>query len=64
MKTTIEHFTPMGTEQLLETNGGGFAYDVGGVLRFIVIGAGGFAGPTFAIIDWQTNTIINNAENG
>ncbi len=64
MKTSIEHFTPMGSEQLLETNGGGFAYDVGRVLRFIGMSAGGYMGPTLAIIDWQITTAINNAENG
>jgi len=60
MKTTIEHFTPMGTEKLMETNGGGFAYDVGRVIRFI--GMTGFLGSNtaWAITDWQLNAMINN----
>ena len=36
MKTT-ENFQVISTEQLREINGGGFAYDVGRVLRFIGI---------------------------
>jgi hypothetical protein len=58
MKTKIESFTPMGTQQLMETNGGGFAYDVGRILRFLSIAAGG--NPiqiANAITDWQVNAI-------
>lgn len=61
MKTTIEHFTPMGTEQLMETNGGRFAYDVGRVLRFIGVSCTNANGVGYAIVDWQMNTMINNA---
>ena len=58
MKTKIESFTPMGTQQLMETNGGGFAHDVGRVLRFLSMTIG--ANPiqiANAISDWQVNAI-------
>ncbi|MEN8156868.1 MAG: hypothetical protein ABFS10_07950 [Bacteroidota bacterium] len=54
MKT--EHFTQMESDQLMEINGGGFAYDVGRVIRFI-----GMALPgdpislSLAIADWEFN---------
>ena len=54
----IENFTSLGTQELLETNGGGFAYDVGRVLRFLSMAAGG--NPiqiANAITDWQVNAI-------
>jgi len=58
MKMNIENFTSLGTQELLETNGGGFAYDVGRVLRFLSMAAGG--NPiqiANAITDWQVNAI-------
>lgn len=49
-------------EQMQEVCGGGFAYDVGRVLRFFAIG---ISSPNiaFAITDWQVNEIINEAAN-
>jgi len=59
MKNEIENFTPIGTRKLMETNGGGFAYDVGRVLRFISL-MGPNAGITaLAISEWQVNATIN-----
>ena len=56
MKTNIEFFTTMGSQQLLETNGGGFAHDVGRVLRFLAIALPGTPiSVTNAITDWQIN---------
>jgi len=51
----------MGAEQLHEVNGGGFAYDVGRVLRFIALSGGGLnsIALTNAIIDWQITTELN-----
>lgn len=63
MKPSIEHFTPMGSEQLMETNGGGFAYDVGRVLRFLSFCPFTGVGATMAICDWQINKMINEPEN-
>ncbi len=40
MKTIFENFTPIGSNELMETNGGGFAFDIGRVLRFIGLYAG------------------------
>ena len=61
MKNT-EFFSTMGAEQLHEVNGGGFAYDVGRVLRFIALSGGGLnpIALTNAITDWHINAIINN----
>jgi len=59
MKTNIEHFSPLDSEQLIEVNGGGFAYDVGRVLRFIGIAYSSNLGPTAAIVDWQVNALVN-----
>jgi hypothetical protein len=57
MKTNIEIFNPMGDQELIKTNGGGFAYDVGRVLRFLAIALPGTAiSVTNAITDWQINT--------
>lgn len=64
MKTNIEHFTPIGSEELLETNGGGFAYDFGRVIRFLSFGPFTAIGAAQAITDWQITTLLNNAENG
>ncbi|MCP4312626.1 MAG: hypothetical protein GY790_15295 [Bacteroidetes bacterium] len=63
MKTTIEHFIPMGTEQLMETNGGGFAYDVGRLLRFMCISGGTGIGTERAILDWHLTDMINEEAN-
>jgi hypothetical protein len=46
----------------LETNGGGFAYDLGRVLRFIGNAVpGDFVSVSYAIGDWYATTLMNNA---
>ncbi len=46
-------FTDLSTEENTAICGGSsFAYDVGRVLRFLGIAAGGAHGPSFAIADW------------
>jgi len=63
MEKNIEHFLPMGTEELLETNGGGFAYDVGRILRFIGNALpGDFASVAYANADWYATTLMNEAK--
>jgi len=58
MKMNIESFTPMGTQLLMDTNGGGFAHDVGRVIRFFgLMGMNGINTPN-AVADW----IINSGE--
>lgn len=60
MKTKIECFTPMSAEQLLETNGGGFAFDIGRIIRFIGVAFPGDVVSTIeAINDWHINQMIN-----
>jgi len=60
-----ENFSLLTAEQLIEVNGGGFAYDVGRILRFIGLSGGGSGfGVTTAILDWQINAAINESENG
>ena len=56
-----QDFSTMNAEQLMEVNGGGFAFDVGRLLRLMALG-----GPTSmtAIADWITNDIVDEAING
>jgi hypothetical protein len=59
-----ENFKEMTPEQLLDTNGGGFAYDVGRVLRFIGLSGGGSPiGIANALIDWEVNAMLNEIAN-
>ena len=53
-------FSTMDAEQLREVNGGGFAFDLGRVIRFIGLTGGG-ANTTYAIIDWIINDAANEA---
>ena len=54
----IENFSSLGTQELVETNGGGFAHDVGRVLRFLSIALPGDGiSIANAITDWQVNAI-------
>jgi hypothetical protein len=53
---TVQSFRELSPEEQLAFNGGGFAYDAGRVLRFIII-----AGPRgqftpMAVTDWMLNT--------
>jgi len=52
----VENFRLLSTEQLLEVNGGGFAYDVGRFIRYLALG-GGLA----AYTDWAYNDAVNYA---
>jgi hypothetical protein len=38
--------------------GSSFAYDVGRVLRFLGIAAGGVNGPAFAVADWISTSFL------
>ena len=59
-----ENFKEMTPEQLLDTNGGGFAYDVGRILRFIGLSGGGHPGAlAYAVTDWQVNAMIDEMAN-
>jgi ferredoxin-NADP reductase len=60
MEKTMEYFKPMDECQLMQTSGGGFAYDLGRIIRFIGISAGSGIGTTFAMVDWMVNDVINN----
>ena len=61
----IQRFTPLSGEQLRQVNGGGLAYDIGRIIRFIGLSGGGNPiGVTNATIDWEINAMINEAENG
>jgi len=53
----------MDAERLRQVNGGGFAYDVGRVLRFISLCGHNFSTVNLAIIDWQVNAELNDAAN-
>jgi hypothetical protein len=52
----VENFRLMSTEQLMEVNGGGFAYDVGRFIRYLALGGG-----VAAYVDWVTNDAVNYA---
>ncbi len=56
-----EQLSPLTAEQLKEFNGGGFAYDVGRVLRFIGLCGGNGSGAWYALTDWDINKAINEA---
>ena len=65
MKDTADFFRTLKGEQLSTINGGGFAYDVGRVIRFLVISGGG-TNPFMlanATTDWIINDEINDALN-
>jgi hypothetical protein len=52
-------FTDLSTEENMHICGGtSFAYDVGRVLRFLGISAGGAHGPAFAIADWVGTSFL------
>jgi hypothetical protein len=55
-------FNQMDPARLKQLNGGGFAYDVGRGLRFLVMCGGGFT-VTNAVIDWIINDVANDAVN-
>lgn len=52
----VENFRLMSTEQLMEVNGGGFAYDVGRFIRYLALGGG-----VAAYVDWVANDAVNYA---
>jgi hypothetical protein len=51
-----ENFSLLSSEQLLEINGGGFAYDVGRFIRYLALGGG-----VAAFADWVYNDAVNYA---
>jgi hypothetical protein len=59
-----ESFTPISQGEALVINGGGFAYDVGRVLRFLYISGLGSSviGTTMAVIDWEINAALNDPD--
>lgn len=59
MKDNFENFTALSSAELRETSGGGFAYDVGRILRFLAISSTIIPGPSYAIADWQINALNN-----
>ena len=53
MKNNIENFASIGSQELMEINGGGFAFDVGRVLRFIGLALpGDVSSMAHACADW------------
>jgi len=57
----MDYFKLMDDGQLVQTSGGGFAYDLGRIIRFIGISGGGSViGTTMAVTDWIINDAINN----
>jgi hypothetical protein len=59
-----ESFSELTVEQLREMNGGGFAYDVGRILRFIGLSGGGHPGAlAYAVTDWEVNAMISEDAN-
>jgi len=62
MKTT-EAFSTINAEHLREINGGGFAYDIGRIIRFIGLSGGSGMYAHHAVIDWIINDAANDAAN-
>ena len=59
-----ENLKEMTRDQLLDMNGGGFAYDVGRILRFIGLSGGGHPGAlAYAVADWEINAMISEDAN-
>lgn len=59
-----ENISEMTVDQLKEMNGGGFAYDLGRILRFIGLSGGGHPGAlAYAVTDWQVNAMISEDAN-
>lgn len=58
---TTKIIVPMERSEMIAINGGGFAYDVGRILRFLYISGGGSSAyhTALAITDWQVNEAIN-----
>ncbi|RPI46456.1 MAG: hypothetical protein EHM46_00550 [Bacteroidetes bacterium] len=52
-------FAPIEMSEAMAINGGGFAYDLGRVLRFIYLCGGNGLGTQWAIMDWQINEAVN-----
>ncbi|MFH0756275.1 MAG: hypothetical protein V2B15_03200 [Bacteroidota bacterium] len=65
MKKETEYFESIGSDRLMEINGGGFAYDVGRVIRFLGVSA--FCATPLStangIADWIIMDAINDAAN-
>lgn len=52
----FEHLQELSHDEQTSLNGGGFAYDVGYALRFLVIsGTQGFGGAGYALTDYFMN---------
>ena len=59
-----ENLKEMTRDQLLDMNGGGFAYDVGRILRFIGLSGGGHpVALAYAVTDWEINAMISEDAN-
>jgi hypothetical protein len=59
-----ENISEMTVDQLKEMNGGGFAYDLGRILRFIGLSGGGHPGAlAYAVTDWEVNAMISEDAN-
>ena len=59
-----EIISEMTVEQLMEMNGGSFAYDVGRILRFIGLSGGGHpVGMACAVAEWQALAMVNEDPN-
>ena len=65
MKNPINNLNELSADELTNTLGGGFAFDVGRAIRFLTITAsyGGACGvgTGMAIIDFCSNMVINSA---
>ncbi len=57
-----KNFSLMNAEELRNSNGGGFAYDVGRFLRYIALG-GTTSYPLNAYADFVYNEIVNDIVN-
>lgn len=58
----FENFSTMNADRLKEVNGGGFAYDIGRIFRFIALSGGGSPpSVAWAITDWEINKALNLA---
>lgn len=54
-----EMFNQIDPDQMKKINGGGFAHDVGRVLRFFIMSCDPVLGTYAGVLDWQTNKLIS-----
>ncbi len=59
MNVSLSGFTPVTNSDAINITGGGFAYDVGRAIRYLIIASGGLAGQVDAIAECIALSYLN-----